>query len=144
GVDLARTVFQYAAIEDKRCLPDRLQFLDALLRDPLLPRDVRQSEPLYVETLLLRRLVDLAGAESDKTKGGGPAWPETAARLALQAAWHGERAAACTSGLWEPRALPWVQQRLNEAAQERHDAEVILFAPGYASLEEAQKRFESA
>src|SRR5262249_36805088 len=114
GLDLARTVMKYAAKE--RCSPERLRFLDTLLRDPQIPPAARQRDPLYVETLLLRRLVELA-AEYEAAKDRGAIWPVEAVPLALRAAWDGELAAACigpSTGQWEPRALPWIRKALND------------------------------
>jgi hypothetical protein len=141
SLDLARAVLLTVIGKEMRCTPERILFLDGLLQED------RQKDPLYVETLVLRRAADLA-AEHTKARGAGSAWPaEKAVSLALRAAWYGELAAACAAGegpQWEPRALPWIRERLGAAAQERHDAEVLLFTPGYAAVEKAVKLFESA
>jgi hypothetical protein len=130
-LDVAAAVFDEALPSSSR--PKRLQFLYELLREV-------QPEPRYVETLWLYRLDRLAS----QVEG---AWPATVVRRSLEVVRDGERAAACDpygQGLSEPRAFPWVQHRLELAAQMRHDGEVRLLAPRYASADEAGDLLEKA
>ncbi len=117
---------------------EQIKLLDDLLakRDSLLGR--RRGEPQYVETLFLQRLAQF-------NKDGTP-FPDIAP-VALRVAHAGELAAACASEsrrMCEPRAFPWIGELLEQAAQKRHEAEVLLFAPGFASLQEAGELFREA
>jgi hypothetical protein len=126
-VDLAWVIFDTAAQENTP-VADRVHFLAELLQEA-------QPKPLFVETLLLRRLDDLYAVN----KATGQAWPEKAVRLALQAAQKGERARAC-----EARALPWVRPLLEAASQKRHDGEALLLSPGFAPADAAGRLLEEA
>lgn len=138
--ELAWVVFETAA-EKLTLKPEQVQFLDDLLREGGQPR------PQYVETLLLRRLAALAQQQG---KPEAPAWDAETVRLVLIVARDGEQAATCAAprrgpdGGWEPRALPWVRPALDQAAQDRHDGEVMLFNPGYASTAQAVEKLRSA
>jgi hypothetical protein len=104
---------------------DGLDVLDTVLRR-------HRADPAFLETLLYRRLLE--------TK---PRPTAAAIRLAMDVATRGERAGA------EPVAFPWVRRALDQAAQHRHDGEVLLrelgFAPSdqaMASLNEATDEFD--
>lgn len=125
AVELAGCVFD-AAVDDTRPRPERIAFLYGLLSK-------EQPIPLFVETLFLRRLDDLASRLPKEN------WPTETVRRSLLAVREGEKASAC-----EPRALPWVRVLLDDAAQKRHDAEVLLFNPGFASAELAAQTFQEA
>ena len=56
----------------------------------------------------------------------------------LSLAQTGEKAAA------DPVTFPWITRLLEEAAQERHAAEISLWARGYASLDTVEKLVKSA
>jgi hypothetical protein len=96
-----------------------LRFLDDVLRQS------GHTQPRYVETLLLRQLADLV------YRVEGKKWPGPTVGRILQVARQGERAAA------DPLAFPWIVRQLEEACQARHDAEICLWATGYASLSDA-------
>jgi len=121
--DLAGAIFDAA----RKTEPTRetILFLDGLLRD-------QQPEPLYVETLFLRQLADLARAYDDAS------WPTEMIRRALKVASQGEQANS------RHETLAWLRTPLEQAAQLRHDAEVILRARGFASLAEADRLFRMA
>jgi len=122
---LARAVFDAAATA-VRHTPADLVFLDGLLR-------VRQPDPLYVETLLLRRLADRA-----QSGGAGAEWPSEPVRLALEAARRGEPAHS------RPRPFAHVSPWLDAAARERHLGEIALFSPGFVSADLAEPRLHRA
>jgi hypothetical protein len=125
--DLAWVLFD-TAVQENTPVADRIHFLADLLQEA-------QSKPLFVETLLLRRLDDLYAV----TRTSGQVWPEKAVRHALQAAQKGEHARAC-----EPRALPWVRSLLEAASQKRHDGEALLLSPGFAPAEASTRLLEEA
>jgi Carboxypeptidase regulatory-like domain len=135
--DLAWTAFE-AAAQDVTPRADRIRNVNELLALG------GQTTPRYVETLLLRRLGEL----TEQMAGGDqPPWPTEAVSLALKVARNGERAAALDpqrDGGWEPRALPWVRAALESAWEKRHDAEVLLFHPGYGSARRAVELFRDA
>lgn len=125
--EFAWVIFDTAAQENTP-VAERVHFLAELLQEG-------QPKPLFVETLLLRRLDDLYVT----TKASNQAWPEKAVRHALQAAQKGERAHAC-----EAHALPWVRPLLQSASQKRHDGEALLLSPGFAPGDAAGKLLEEA
>jgi hypothetical protein len=122
---LASAVIQ-SVRPDVQPVPADVVFLDGLLR-------ARQPEPLYVETLLLRRLS--ARAAASPTVAG---WPAEAARLAIEVGLLGERAQS------RPRSFAPVRPWLELAARERHLGEVALFSPGFVKLAEAERRLRRA
>jgi hypothetical protein len=137
GFDVAWVTLE--ALQDAQLDPDRIHIVDRLLGK-------RFEKPRFVETLFLRRLQQLVvQMEADKT-----AWltKAEAIRRALGVLRDGERAVACASrryeSLAEPRALSWIQPLLDTAAQRRHDAEVLLFAHGFASVGDARQLFDEA
>ena len=113
--DLALAVFRVAA-ELPEPSAKTILALDGLLK----PR----GAPQFLETLSLRQVADLA--ESDPS-----AWSPALAHRVLDLASRAGRA--------ENRPLPlsWVVRALNQAAQARHDGEVLLFERGFASAEVA-------
>ena len=114
----AQAIFH--ATTSSRQMPTELIFLDKLLR-------VRQPDPLYIETLLLRRLADRAQPRAD-----GSEWPAEPVRLALEAARRGEPAQS------RPRSFSPLRPWLEAAARERHLGEIALFSPGFVSVDEAE------
>lgn len=122
--DLAWAAFQVAADE---VVPsrDNIRFLDQLLQR-------QQPQPKYVETLFLHRLAVLA------EQTGVDPWPAQTIRRALDVVRKGEQAVV------QPRVLTWVQGMLQDAAQMRYDAEVLLFARGYAPLDSADQLLRKA
>ena len=91
-----------------------------------------EPAPKFAETLLIRRLADLADPAV-----GGP-WSAERAALAFQAARAVEGAAA------RPEVVAWAGPALDRAHRARGDAEAVLFAPGYASPAEAGARLRAA
>ncbi len=118
--DLALAVFQ-AAVGDPNPTPEEIRLLDELLK-------ARQPRPGYVETLFLRRLAELDPKQ----------WPLSTVRQALEVVDKGEKAAN------QPSAFRWVQSLLEAAAQERHDAEVLLFSRGSANAAAVQDHWLDA
>ncbi len=122
---LAWAVFHAAAMV-VHPTPADLVFYDGLLRG-------RQSDPLYIETLLLRRLADRAGSAESGTE-----WLADPARLALEAARFGEPAYS------RPRSFSLLRPWLDTAARERHLGEIALFSSGFAPAHEADARLRRA
>src|SRR5262249_24065146 len=91
----------------------------------------QQPQPQYVETLVLRRLANLVGQTPVN-------WPMRTVRRLLEVVRLGERAAAA------PRLFPWAPDALEEAAQLRHDGEVLFWSRGYASGDEADELLKKA
>ena len=122
---LARAIFQ-AAAADVDPTPADLVFYDGLLRG-------RQPDPLYIETLLLRRL-------ADRARGAGPGteWPSESVRVALEAAQRGEPVYA------RPRSFSLLRPWIDRAARQRHLGEILLFSPGFAPEREAESRLRRA
>ncbi len=84
-----------------------------------------RGAPQFVETLVLRRLAD--SAEADPAS-----WSPSLAHRVLDVT----RKAAKAEN--RPISLDWVSQSLDAAAQARHDGEVMLAEPGFASREAAE------
>src|SRR5262249_28067522 len=110
--DLAKAAFDLLA-DDPKPTAERFKLLAALLAR-------QEPAPKYVETLLILRLAELAD------RPGAAPWPAESVRLALTAARLGERAAA------RPDAFGWLRADLEDAAQARHDGEILLFSRGFA------------
>ncbi len=92
-----------------------------------------QSPPVqFAEVLLIRRLAALA----DQTALAP--WSNERAALALQTARWVEDAAT------RPDVLTWARPALDEVYAHRANAEAVLFAPGYASPDEATTRLRAA
>jgi hypothetical protein len=116
----AQVIFQ--AVTASRQTPVELVFLDNLLR-------ARQPDPLYIETLLLRRLADRARSTAEASE-----WPAEPVRLAFEAARRGEPAQS------RPRSFSPLRPWLEAAARERHLGEIALFSTGFVSIDEADRR----
>ncbi len=123
-LNVALAAFRLAA-DDEAPRAERIRILNAIVQE-------RESQPAFVETLLLRRLADLA-AQAKRP------WPSEAVRLALETATLGEKAAA------QLRAFPWIRTLLEEAAQARYEGELLLLTgQGFAPLREADQAFKAA
>ncbi len=109
------------ATEDREFTPEKLRFLNLLLRS-------QEPRPRFVETLFLERLEQLPA----------DVWPREVIRRALETVRLGKRAAARAD------AFPRLRGLLEEAAQRRHDGEVLLLASGYAPLDEADRLLKEA
>lgn len=92
----------------------------------------KEPTPKFAEVLLIRRLAELAGGAI------GGAWSRERAGLALQAARDLEDAAA------RPGVIVWAKPALDDAYRLRADAEAVLFAPGFAPPDEADRRLPLA
>ncbi len=114
------------AVADPKHDPGTLRFLDDVLRRRAEP------EPHFVETLLLRQLADLTYRVAAKD------WPGPLVGRMLRLAELGEKANA------DAVAFPWTVPLLEEAAQARHQAEVCLWARGYAAFGDVERFAESA
>ncbi|SIO60646.1 Carboxypeptidase regulatory-like domain-containing protein [Singulisphaera sp. GP187] len=122
-LDLAGALFDAARTAEPT--RETILLLDGLLKD-------QQPEPLFVETLLLRQLAELAKSYEDAT------WPTETVRRALKVTSQGERANN------QSETLAWLRLSLEEAALLRHNAEVILRAHGFAAVAEADRLFRVA
>ena len=125
--NLAWAVF-LTATADPRPSPEKILLLDGILRK-------RHREPLYLETLALRR----AAEQADQSSPGGPERSSSNLRAWRPQAIHGGLEVARLAGLAENRPVPlnWVRPFLEDAAQARHEAEIMLWQPGYAPPESA-------
>ncbi|MGE3809724.1 MAG: hypothetical protein AB7K24_34085, partial [Gemmataceae bacterium] len=121
---VAWAVFDVANVEANPTAP-LLRFLDDI-------RGQFSTQPAYIETEFLHRLVVLAA------KTGDEQFPQATVRLALDVVQKGENAVV------DARVFPWTSGVLAEAMQMRYDAEVVLFSPGYAPDALADARFARA
>jgi hypothetical protein len=121
----ARPVFE-AVTAEERPTRETLLPLEAVLRHRT------ELQPRYVETLVLRRLAELAAQAGDSP------WPTQTVRRLLEVTRKGERAAA------QPRAFAWNADLLERAAQARHEGEVLFWARGYGSVADADRLFQQA
>jgi hypothetical protein len=112
-------------VKDPNPRPERVRLLQAILA-------AQQPLPRYVETLFLARLAERAGQAS------ADGWPVETVRLAARTVRAGEQAAA------SPRTFPWTRGLLDAAAQQRHNAEVLFWSPGFAPADEDHELFQSA
>ena len=124
SLDLAIAIFGQATADTKP-RPETIRLLDSLLRS-------RQPRPRYVETLFLGRLAELAGQIPPA------AWPTETVRRGLAVVEQGEQADC------RERSLPWVRDRLDDAARKRHDGEYLFWARGYAPSGEADELLQQA
>lgn len=122
--ELAWAVFQQARA-DAQPTPERLRLLDSLLKS-------EEPQPVFVETQCLRRMCELA----DTTAASS--WAADLVRAAIEIVDLGERAVS------QPRPIPWVLGPLSEAAQHRHNAEVVLSALSYAPRSAAEQELQLA
>ncbi len=116
----------YAAFEvaanDPQPRPDGIRLLNLLIQ-------TRQPEHQYAETLFLERLAELPDAN----------WPTESVRQALEVVRLGERTASDSS------VYPWIQDPLEEAAQARFEAELVLLGgAGYVPPGETGRRLQLA
>jgi hypothetical protein len=135
---LAWAVFEQACA-DPSPTPETILFLEAILGK-------RRRLPRYLETQALDRAARRAEAVARRAGGEGPGpsgWSPTAIHSGLEV--------ARLAGLAEnrPVSLPWVRTALESAAQARHEAEILLWEPGFsdpsaavASLETAIARYQ--
>ncbi len=132
--NLAWAVF-LTATSDPRPSPEKILFLDGILRK-------RRRDPRYLETLALRRAAELA----EQSSALGQERPSPILRAWRPEAIHGGLEVARLAGLAENRPLPlnWVRPFLEDAAQSRHEAEIMLWQPGYSTPESAQARLNLA
>src|SRR5262249_2994050 len=123
---VARPHFETAAAAlevlaaDPAPAPHRVRFLDALLTS-------QEARPRYAETLLVRRLALLARDRGPGVLSSAPA------RLLVELTRDFQALAAL------PDAAAVLQGRLDALAQQRHDAEALVFAPGYAPAADADR-----
>jgi hypothetical protein len=103
--DLAMAAWAEALADEVPTL-DKIRFLDDLLRK-------HAPEPKYLETLFLRRLVEMQ-AETKK-------WPAEIIARALRALREAE-----TARMVAPALLPLVEAPLNDATKKRLEAETLL------------------
>jgi hypothetical protein len=123
--DLAWVIFDQAVADDSPSA-ENIRFLDELLR-------AHDKQSRYPETLLLRRLGELAA-------DAGKKWRPEIVHWALRAAQEGERAHAA-----DPATLPWIRPLVEEAAGKRLQGEILLFEGGAPSkLEKARMLLQSA
>lgn len=122
-INLAGALYNAARVFE----PSRQTILsiDGLLKD-------QQPEPLFVETLFLRQLAELARHDEEAI------WPTETVRRALKVTSQGERANS------QSETIAWLRLSLEEAARLRHNAEVILRARGFASVAESDRLYRVA
>jgi hypothetical protein len=124
--DLARAVFD-RAVADRSPSSDKIRFLAKLLQ-------ARQPQPRYVETLFLDRYYPKTSEAAKDSEG----LPVALVRKSLDVVDKGEKAAS------QEKALPWIRGLLDEAAQDRHNAEILLAAPKFGSLLQADQSLKNA
>ena len=122
--DLAAAVWE-VVVTDPRPQPDRIRFLSELLITP-------DRQPRYLETLFLHRLAAYAEAP------GPSGWPTERVRRLIDLVRQTEAFAA------RPASFDWLEPSLAGVAQQRHDAEVLFFAPGYVSDSETERLLRQA
>jgi hypothetical protein len=112
----------------------RLRALRALLA-------AQTRTPLYAETLRIDRYTDLMPApptgDSDKEPPATGLAPELAGRFLDLA-----RGVETQAARWH--IFPWIADCLTPLAQERHDAEVLLFAPDFVRPADVELRLRRA
>ncbi len=120
--DLAAAAWAEALADEVPTL-DKIKFLDDLLRR-------QAAEPVYVETLFLRRLVDMANQTGK--------WPDTVIARAMRTLRESE-----TARTVPPSLLPLVEARLKQLTEDRLKAETLLLQGSPPSgLREAGRLFE--
>src|SRR5439155_15804405 len=115
-LDISWAAFDLAA-NDANLTADKVRFLAQLLKSP-------EQPPRYVETVVLVNSL--------------PSWPAATARQALDVVRKGETAIS------RSQVLPWLRAQIEDAAQDRHIAEVYLASPGCVSVEETDKQLHTA
>lgn len=104
----------------------------ALVRRLSLLLSTKEPVPKFAEVLFIQRLAALAVPTSPVP------WSPQRAALAIQTARDFEDAAA------RPEVYENAQRFVEEAYRQRADAEAILFAPGFAPAQEADRRLKLA
>jgi len=100
-----------------------LRWLDGLLR-------TRQPRSMYVETNLVKRLAELSIDSAE--------WPAANVQAALRTAHLGEQITS------NPSTFIYAGEVLQQAAQHRHNAEVLLLSPGYVADNHVYDLFSAA
>ena len=121
---LAAVVFRVLS-EDADPSPARIRNFAKLLA-------AQDPQVRFAEVLLIRRLAALAD------QGALAPWANERAALALQTARWIEDTAT------RPDVLTWAKPALDEAYSLRANAEAVLFAPGFASPDDATTRLRTA
>lgn len=120
--DLAAAAWAEALADEAPTL-DKIKFLDDLLQR-------HAAEPRYVETLFLRRLVDMANQTGK--------WPDTVIARAMRTLREAE-----TARTVPPSLLPLVESRLKQLTEDRLKAEALLLKGSPPSgMREAGRLFE--
>jgi len=122
--DAAIAVATVDELTDRPPAAKRVKLLDDVLRR-------RQPQPLYVETLLLRRLAQLASRSPEEFDA------DLARRAVRVAGLRGEIAGA-------DRTFPWTLQQRGAAAQWQHNGEYLLLRPGFVAPARAQSNLARA
>ncbi len=120
-IDLASAAFGAAADLDSP-RPEAIRFLDAVLAQA-------QPQPMFVETLALRRLAETSLL---------PGWSPESARRLLELVREGEKAEANLA------SFSWSSALLQVAAAKRTDAEALFFSPGFAPRDRADRLVRQA
>src|SRR5262249_54477503 len=120
--DVACGAFDQAK-DDANPTADRIRFLASLLQ-------FQDPQPRYVEALAIYRWADLANSLRN--------WPAATVHRSLILVAQGELAVS------RPRVLPWIRSLLDEAAQDRHTAEVFLWTPDCVSMAAAEDQLRKA
>jgi hypothetical protein len=124
--DLALSAALFAAaVQDPFPRRGTLLLFDGLVTE-------RLPEPRFEETLVLRRLAEMATGMRDEQ------WPVRAVRKVLELT---RRAALANS---RPLGSSWLRDSVETAAQKRHDAEFLFFARGYAPPADAERALDDA
>lgn len=124
--DLALSLAIFAAaVQDPFPRRNTLQLYDRFLSE-------RDPEPRYEETLMIRRLADMAQGMRDEQ------WPVRSVRKVLELT---RRATLAQS---RAQASHGLRDNADAAAQMRHDADVLFFSRGFAPLAEAERTIEEA
>lgn len=96
-----------------------LQFISPIDQPPPKP---------YIETLFLKQLTELKREP----------WPTSTIRLALRCLRDGERLLAGDYRTWS-----WLHSMIQATDQMRHEAEWLLFVPGYATIEDVNRAYQT-
>ncbi len=132
--NLAWAVFLTATL-DPAPTPEKIVLLDGILAK-------RHRDPRYLETLALRR----AAEQAQQWSALGQERSSSMLRAWRPQAIHGGLEVARLAGLAENRPVPldWVRPLLEDAAQSRHEAEIMLWQPGYSTPESTQASLDLA
>ena len=124
GLDVALAVFN-AAVTQTQAEPDRLSVLTDVLRQ-------RRLSDQWIETRFLDQLALRASTLP------ADAWNSSQASRLLRIVQQSEQA-YCHSD-----AMPWTAERLEAAAQERHNAEFRFWSPGYVPADAVEQALNDA